>query len=315
MPDQLPRNTVRFLRVEADYAGQRIDNFLLRELKGLPRSRLYRLLRTGEVRVNRGRVKADHRLQHGDEIRLPPMRQEAVTHNELKLSSGLAERLTAAIIHEDEVLLAVNKPTGMAVHGGSGLSWGLIEAYRALRPELHQLELVHRLDRETSGCLLLSKRRSGLRRLHEALRTGTMDKRYWTLVQGHWPESLREINQPLARDLLRSGERLVRVSDAGKASRTRFRVLERFDSATLMEARPITGRTHQIRVHAQAAGHPILGDDKYGDRDANQHGRHHGLRRLFLHAHGLRFQWRDALLQLEAPLDPSLQAVLTSLRK
>src|SRR5690625_2396249 len=308
----LPR--VRFIRVDETHAGQRVDNCLLRELRGLPRSRLYRLLRTGEVRVNRGRVRANHRLAAGDEVRLPPMYRPEQSPRQLELSPGLARRLRAAILHEDSHLLAVNKPAGMAVHGGSGLSWGLIEAYRSLRPDLPDLELVHRLDRDTSGCLLLAKRRSGLRSLHQLLRDNEMDKRYQALVAGHWPAALQQVDQPLARDQLRSGERLARVSPEGRPSLTRFRVLQRFDSATLVEARPITGRTHQIRVHAQVAGHPILGDDKYGDRDASMAARDHGLRRLFLHAHSLRFPWREATLHLVAPLEPSLQAVLNSLQ-
>lgn len=314
MTDDPSRPRVRFIRVDETHAGQRVDNFLLRELRGLPRSRLYRLLRTGEVRVNRGRVRASHRLAAGDEVRLPPMHRPEQPPRQLELSPGLARRLRAAILHEDSHLLAVNKPAGMAVHGGSGLSWGLIEAYRSLRPDLPDLELVHRLDRDTSGCLLLAKRRSGLRSLHQLLRDNEMDKRYQALVAGHWPAALQQVDQPLARDQLRSGERLARVSPEGRPSLTRFRVLQRFDSATLVEARPITGRTHQIRVHAQVAGHPILGDDKYGDRDASMTARDHGLRRLFLHAHSLRFPWREATLHLVAPLEPGLQAVLNSLQ-
>lgn len=316
MSELSPGHGVRVVRVEAEYAGQRIDNFLLRELKGVPRSRLYRLLRKGEVRVNRGRVKAEYRLCSGDEVRLPPIRQEEpAAAGELRLPSGLAQTLARSVIHEDELLLVVNKPSGMAVHGGSGLSWGLIEAFRALRPELRHLELVHRLDRDTSGCLLLSKRRSALRLLHEALRSGGMDKRYWALVNGRWPAKLGEVDQPLVKNVLRSGERMVRVSPEGKPSLTRFRVLEGFADATLVEASPITGRTHQIRVHALAAGHPILGDDKYGDREADQRFRERGLRRLFLHAHSLRFEWQGEVLKLQAALDPDLEAVLTSMRK
>lgn len=315
MPDQSAGFGVRLVRVDPEYAGQRIDNFLLRELKGVPRSRLYRLLRKGEVRVNRGRVKAEYRLCSGDEVRLPPIRQDAPPQEELRLGAGLARTLAASVIYEDELLLVVNKPAGMAVHGGSGLSWGLIEAYRVLRPELRNLELVHRLDRDTSGCLMLSKRRSGLRILHEALRNGDIDKRYWALVNGQWPETLREVNRPLAKNTLKSGERMVRVDPEGKLSRTRFRVVERFADATLVEASPITGRTHQIRVHAQVAGHPILGDDKYGKRGADTRFRDRGLRRLFLHAHSLRLEWNGARLTLDAPLDNDLELVLNNLRK
>lgn len=316
MSDRNPSEGVRLVRVEAEYAGQRIDNFLLRELKGVPRSRLYRLLRRGEVRVNRGRVKAEYRLCAGDEVRLPPVRQSRqVNDGELQLSPALAGVLREAVLYEDERLLVVNKPAGMAVHGGSGLSWGLIEAYRALRPELKQLELVHRLDRETSGCLMLSKRRSALRLLHEALRGGLLDKRYWALVRGCWPKHLGEVDFPLLKNQLSSGERIVRVHTEGKPSRTVFRCLETFADATLVEASPITGRTHQIRVHAQAAGHAILGDDKYGDRDANARFRERGLKRLFLHARSLELDWDGGRLKVLAEPDENLENTLNLLRK
>lgn len=315
MSEQQPRPGVRLVRVDAEFAGQRIDNFLLRELKGVPRSRLYRLLRRGEVRVNRGRVRAEYRLCDGDEVRLPPVRRQVPAVTSMNLSESLARSLRAAVLYENDHLLVVNKPAGMAVHGGSGLSWGLIEAYRALRPELRSLELVHRLDRETSGCLMLSKRRSALRQLHSALREGRVDKRYRALVRGQWPAEISAVDRPLSKNVLASGERLVRVNPEGKASLTRFRVLERFADATLVEAVPVTGRTHQIRVHARAAGHAILGDDKYGDRDANTRFRERGLKRLFLHASSLSLDWEEGRLECSAVLDSDLESILEICRK
>ncbi len=297
---------VRILEVDASGDGQRIDNFLLRELRGVPRSRVYRLLRRGEVRVNRGRVKAEHRLQRGDQVRIPPLRMAEPAAQPAGLPDGLGRRLAAAVLYEDDGLLVVDKPSGLAVHGGSGLRFGLIEAFRQLRPDLPGLELVHRLDRETSGCLLLAKRRPALRELHAALREGRMEKRYLALVSGQWPQERREVALPLERNILRSGERMVRTDDAGKASLTRFSVQRSGVRASLVEAEPVTGRTHQIRVHAAAMGHPILGDDKYGDREHNAWARALGLKRLFLHAHSLALDWGGQRLVFVAELPGDL---------
>lgn len=296
--------SVQMLVVAPELAGQRIDNYLRNQLKGVPRSLIYRILRKGEVRVNKGRIKPEYKLQAGDVVRVPPLRL-APPEAPAQVSGGILARLEAAIIHEDKGLIVLNKPTGLAVHGGSGLSFGVIEALRQLRPELRELELVHRLDRDTSGLLMVAKKRSMLRHLHHALQQGELDKRYWALVQGSWTSSRRQVNAPLLKNTLRSGERVVEVNDQGKASLTRFRVLQRFGGmATLVEASPMTGRTHQIRVHARHAGHPIAGDPKYGDDAFSQRLRALGGRRLFLHARSLQVPLPDGgLLQLEAPVD------------
>jgi 23S rRNA pseudouridine955/2504/2580 synthase len=305
---------VRFVQVDGASDGQRIDNFLLRELKGVPRSHIYRLLRKGEVRVNKGRVRPEHKLQLGDEVRVPPVRV-AEPDAPPTVSRGLGEYLEAAILFEDDALLVVNKPAGLAVHGGSGVSFGLIEALRTLRPEAKFLELVHRLDRDTSGCIMVAKKRSALLKLHEALRGDGVDKRYLALVAGEWPAHKGRVEAPLEKNTLRSGERVVRVSASGKPALTEFRVVERLPRATLVEARPVTGRTHQIRVHAQFAGYPLACDDKYGDKAADVQFRELGLKRLFLHAKSLSVEWQGKPLRFEAPLDPDLETFLETLRK
>ena len=309
---------VRLIAIDAASHGQRVDNFLLRELKGVPKSRVYNLLRRGEVRVNKGRVKAEYRLQSGDLVRIPPVRVAAAEPLAAAPSPALAARLEAAVLYEDDGLLVVNKPAGLAVHGGSGVSFGLIEALRQLRPQARFLELVHRLDRDTSGCILIAKKRSALVALHAALREGSadagIDKRYLALVAGQWPRQRRQVEAPLEKNTLRSGERVVRVSAEGKPALTEFELLERFEGATLVQARPITGRTHQIRVHARYAGHPLAGDEKYGDRAADARFRELGLKRLFLHAHSLGFVWQGQPLLLRAELDPELKCFLEVLR-
>ena len=307
-------DSVRFLRIDASAEGQRVDNFLLRELKGVPKSHIYRLLRKGEVRVNKGRIKPEYKLQAGDELRVPPIRM-AEPDAPPTVSRGLGEHLESAILFEDDALLVVNKPSGLAVHGGSGVSFGLIEALRALRPQAKFLELVHRLDRDTSGCIMVAKKRSALLKLHEALRGDGVDKRYLALVAGEWPAHKGRVEAPLEKNTLRSGERVVRVSANGKAALTEFRVVERFPQVTLVEARPITGRTHQIRVHAQFAGYPLACDDKYGDKAADARFRELGLNRLFLHAKSLSIEWQGKVLNLQAPLDPELERFLEILRK
>lgn len=313
MTENSIRGGVRMVEIDAGSDGQRIDNFLLRELKGVPKSRIYNLLRRGEVRVNKGRVKAEHRLCAGDVVRIPPLRAaaEAAAPN---VSVALSDRLAEAILFEDEGLLVVDKPAGLAVHGGSGVSLGLIEALRVMRPQARFLELVHRLDRDTSGLIMVAKKRSALLTLHAALRGDGIDKRYLALAAGVWPRHRTRIEAPLEKNTVRLGERVVRVSTGGKAAATEFAVLEAFSTATLMEAAPITGRTHQIRVHAQYAGHPLAGDDKYGDNAANTRFRELGLRRLFLHAHTLGFEWDGRRLKLQAELPSELQSFLNILR-
>lgn len=305
---------VRFIEIEEDQAGQRIDNFLRTALKGVPKSLIYRLLRKGEVRVNKKRIKPDGRLQAGDLVRIPPVRVAEPGQQPLA-GQGLLNVLEQSVLYESDALLVINKPSGLAVHGGSGINLGLIEALRQLRPTARFLELVHRLDRDTSGCILVAKKRSMLRFLHEGLRNKQIDKIYHALVSGRWESRDQVVDAPLLKNELKSGERIVRVQDAGKASVTRFKVLRRFGAqSTLVEARPVTGRTHQIRVHAQFRGHPIIGDEKYGTDEVNNQMRQRGITRLFLHAARLRLTLPDGqTLDITAPLEPSLVRAMDAL--
>jgi 23S rRNA pseudouridine955/2504/2580 synthase len=310
-----PARQVRHLTVDDSAAGQRLDNYLVRELKGVPRTRLYRALRKGEVRVNKGRVRADYRLMTGDLVRIPPLHQPTPSAPP-RIGQQQLEQLSQRIIYEDDDLMVIDKPSGLAVHGGSGLSFGMIECLRQLRPEAPYLELVHRLDRDTSGLILIAKRPAILRELHRQLREKHIDKRYLALVAGKWPKTVRIVDAPLEKNILQSGERMVRVGREGKSAITEFNVVERLRGATLIEARPITGRTHQIRVHAQHAGFPILGDEKYGNDQTEALTRQIGLKRLFLHAQSLRFCLPGAdPLCLSTPLDEVLIHVLDNLRK
>ncbi len=307
---------VQLLTIEAEHEGQRIDNFLKTQLKGVPKSLIYRILRKGEVRVNKKRIKPEYKLCPGDEVRVPPVR--VAEKNELPSANlGSIQRLESQILFEDEAMIVLNKPSGMAVHGGSGLSFGVIEGLRALRPEARFLELVHRLDRDTSGVLLVAKKRSALRSLHEQLRVKTMRKQYLALVRGQWQSHVKVVNAPLRKNDLQSGERVVRVNSDGKPSETRFRIAREFAEATLVECSPITGRTHQIRVHTQHAGHPIACDDKYGEAAFDEKMRAQGLKRLFLHAWKLSFthpaDGRE--MQVEAPLAPELDNFLNKLAR
>lgn len=307
---------VQILTVADDEAGQRIDNYLRTRLKGVPKSLLYRILRKGEVRVNKKRIKPEYKLQAGDEVRVPPIRvsekEEAPVSAKLTRVAALAD----CILYEDDGLIVLNKPSGTAVHGGSGLSFGVIEGLRALRPEARFLELVHRLDRDTSGILLVAKKRSVLRDLHEQLRVKTVQKDYLALVRGQWQKHCKVVQAPLMKNVLQSGERIVRVSAEGKPSETRFEVVERFEQATLVKASPVTGRTHQIRVHTLHAGHPIAFDDKYGDRDFDAQVAVSGLNRLFLHAAAIRFRHPQTgqEMLIEAPLDGILKRTVQYLR-
>ncbi|AWL12032.1 23S rRNA pseudouridine(955/2504/2580) synthase [Saliniradius amylolyticus] len=307
---------VQFIKVTEAADGQRIDNFLRTLVKGVPKSLIYRILRKGEVRVNKKRVKPDYKLCQDDEVRVPPVkvpeRPELPSAN-LEVVSNLKHQ----ILYEDETLLVVNKPSGMAVHAGSGVSFGVIEALRSLRPSQTFLELVHRLDRDTSGCLLVAKDRPTLKSLHRQLTEKQVDKRYQALVEGQWPDARHKVRAPLRKNTLKSGERLVAVTADGKDSETEYQVLERFDGATLVEAFPVTGRTHQIRVHCQHAGHPIGGDPKYGSDSFNVRCQEWGLQRLFLHAHSISFLHpkRETTLRCEAPLEASLQRVLEECRR
>ncbi|MDS4031884.1 MAG: RluA family pseudouridine synthase [Candidatus Contendobacter sp.] len=305
---------VRHLAIAADHAGQRLDNFLLRELKGAPKSLIYRIVRTGEVRLNGGRVQPDRRLQAGDVLRIPPVRLGERQERPLRVPPGLAERLREAVLYEDREILVLDKPAGLAAHGGSGLEYGVIELLRALRPEEPFLELAHRLDRETSGCLALAKTPAALRAIQDALRAGRVEKRYLALARGYWNHGPREVNQPLRRSVLRGGERMVEVLDDGKPARTYFRPVSLHKPASLLEARITTGRTHQIRVHAAHVDHPLAGDEKYGDADFNRlMAKQYSLRRMFLHAHSLNLPLGGRDIAVSAPLDAELKAVLDRL--
>jgi 23S rRNA pseudouridine955/2504/2580 synthase len=309
-----PITAVQLLEVAPELAGQRIDNFLRTQLKGVPKTLIYRILRKGEVRVNKGRIKPEYKLQAGDIVRVPPLRL-AERDEPAPLAKGLLDRLEAAIVYEDKALIILNKPAGIAVHGGSGLNYGVIEAFRQLRPDCKELELVHRLDRDTSGLLMIAKKRSMLRHLHAELRGDGVDKRYMALVRGNWPAAKKQVNAPLLKNTLRSGERMVEINEEGKEALTIFKVLRRFgDFATLVEAKPVTGRTHQIRVHALHAGHAIAGDDKYGDEDFSREIRDLGGKRLFLHAYALRVPLPDGgELKFEAPVDEVWQRTIERL--
>ena len=314
--EKIVNPNVQFLTISDDEAGQRIDNYLLNKLKGVPKSLIYRIVRKGEVRINKGRIKPEYKLQAGDILRIPPVRISEKEQPQISNKLNKVNQLENQIIFEDDYLLAINKPSGIAVHGGSGLSFGVIEALRALRPEARFLELVHRLDRDTSGILLIAKKRSVLRHLHEQLRIKIIQKDYLALVRGQWQSHCKVVQAPLLKNELSGGERIVRVSEQGKPSETRFSIEERYIAATLIKASPITGRTHQIRVHTQYAGHPIALDDKYGDAEFDRQMRELGLDRLFLHAFSLCFEHPKTgeTLRLNAPLDGKMKNILQKLR-
>ena len=307
---------VSFVTITEENVTQRIDNFLITYLKGVPKSMIYRILRKGEVRVNKKRIKPEYKLVIGDEVRIPPIRVSEKTVPEISKKLNKVADLEKSIIYEDDVILAINKPSGIAVHGGSGLSFGVIEGLRALRPEAKFLELVHRIDRETSGILLIAKKRSALKSLHEQLRLKQMQKNYLALVKGNWPSECKVVQAPLLKNVLKSGERVVKVNAEGKPSETRFKVEERFGFATLIKASPVTGRTHQIRVHTQYVNHPIAFDDRYGDNPFDALLVKSKLTRLFLHAANVKFIHPKTMqeMQLHAPMDEILQNCLTQIR-
>ena len=301
--------SVRKVRIDSELAGQRIDNFLRRELPGVPKGRLYRILRRGEVRVNGGRIRAEYKLQEGDEVRIPPVRIRAPGDAP---SAGSAARIADRIIYEDKRLLVIDKPTGVAVHGGSGISHGVIEMLRHARPELRDLSLVHRLDRATSGCLVLAKRRSTLRELHERFREGVVEKNYLALVVGDWQFGEQLIDKPLLVQNRKNGERHVVVSSGGKPAQTRVQLSRTFGKYSLLQCAPKTGRTHQIRVHLQSLEHPIAGDERYGDEEENRRAKKFGLKRLFLHAQSIAFpDGSGNELHFTAPLADDLERFLT----
>jgi 23S rRNA pseudouridine955/2504/2580 synthase len=305
---------VQLLTISEDEAGQRIDNFLLRVCKGVPQSHIYRVLRSGEVRVNKGRIDQTYRLKDGDVVRVPPIRIAE------KASQAVVPGAEFKILLEDNHLLVIDKPAGVAVHGGSGVSYGVIEQLRAARPDAKFLELVHRLDRDTSGVLLLAKKRSALTNLHEQMRDGVTDKRYLTLVYGDWKNARQHIKLALHKYSTADGERRVRVQEDGQEAHTVFSLLRRYGDYALLEAELKTGRTHQIRVHLSASGFPIVGDDKYGDFTLNKalqkaQGERIAFRRMFLHAHQITFIHPDSgkPVTLKAAMPPECQRFLKSL--
>jgi 23S rRNA pseudouridine955/2504/2580 synthase len=303
------RTGVQKISIAEDFAGQRIDNFLLNKLPGVPRSRVYRLLRRGEVRVNGGRVKAEYKLVPGDEVRVPPV---SINVPGPAPPDKPAADMLARAIFEDKRLLVIDKPAGVAVHGGSGISHGVIELVRASRPDLKDLALVHRLDRETSGCLVLAKRRSALRELHEKFREGVVEKNYLALAAGDWQHGDYVVDAPLLVDHRKNGDRHVIVSEEGKRAKTRISLSRTFGAFSLLQCRPLTGRTHQIRVHAQFMGHPLVIDERYGDSDTNRRAGKLGLKRLFLHAQSIAFPDKSGNeLHFTAPLADDLDEFLT----
>ncbi|WP_269533409.1 RluA family pseudouridine synthase [Chitinimonas sp. BJYL2] len=304
---------VSYLTVTAEEAGQRLDNYLVKHLKGAPKTLVYRIIRSGEVRVNKGRADATYRIADGDVIRVPPIR---LSENAGKTDPAAARGPALPVLYEDDALLVVNKPAGLAVHGGSGVSFGVIEQLRAQRPQAKFLELVHRLDRETSGVLMIAKKRSALVALHELLRNDRgMDKRYLALVKGEFPDGRRHVRFKLNKYVTEDGERRVSVTPDGMESHTIFNRRARYRGATLLECELKTGRTHQIRVHCAQSGFPILGDEKYGDFPHNKQLAREGLKRMFLHA------WRLSLnhpltaepLVFEAEVPAELQTYLNKL--
>ena len=309
---------VRHFEVEEGDAGQRLDKYLVRRLGDVPRTRIFRIIRRGEVRVNGRRAGPDARLSTNDRVRVPPIWEQA-EGGPARVPRGppptMVEAIQGAIVQETDRLLVLDKPAGIAVHGGSGISFGVIEALRALKPG-EPLELVHRLDRDTSGCLLVARDAATLRTLHELLREGQCDKRYLVLVAGKWDLGEKRIDVPLRTDTRVGGERTVRPDASGKPSVSEFRPVQFFGKlATLLEVSLHTGRTHQIRVHATYAGHPVAGDDKYGDAEFNTKMRELGLTRMFLHAHSMSFEWprQGGTFSASAPLPPELAAVLDRL--
>jgi 23S rRNA pseudouridine955/2504/2580 synthase len=315
--NDLSKDAVNWLAVGEDGQGQRIDNYLVKILKGVPKSHIYRILRSGEVRVNRRKVGPEARLAAGDELRIPPIR--AAAPGRKPGAEGMGRVAVPPILFEDDALIVLDKPAGLAVHGGSGISFGVIERLRHARPEAAFLELVHRLDRDTSGALVIAKKRSVLTGLHEQLRDGAIDKRYYVLVRGKWRDALRAVELSLTSYVTGDGERRVRVDSGGRLARTVFRRVKVWPQAdppvALLEAELETGRTHQIRVHLTHLGFPLAGDDKYGDFAWNKALARKGLKRMFLHAHRIRFthpvDGREVVV--EAPLAPELAAFVARL--
>ena len=304
---------VQLLRIQQAHNGQRVDNFLMREMRGVPRSRIYRLIRRGEVRINKKRCKPEKKLQVGDQLRIPPY-TGTESREVAKLNPGLRDFLLDNILYEDEQVLVINKPSGLAVHGGSGIRLGLIEALRQIKPDWKQLELAHRIDRDTSGCVVVCKNSICLKHIQREFKAKTINKTYLALVHGSWPKEIKAVDAPLEKSEVKEGEKVVRVNESGKPSYTAFTPKEYFDGATLMEARPETGRTHQIRVHCQHAGHAILGDERYTQLHAAPQFR--SLKNLCLHAWKIEFSLPERAEKVsgEAPLEEQLEGFIRSLK-
>lgn len=320
-PPKQPSPGVRFTQIDADEAGQRIDNYLMRQFRGVPKSHIYRILRKGEVRVNKKRIKPIYKLAEGDEVRLPPVRTgEKITR---RPPDEVIERLKSRIVYDDDRLIVVNKPAGLAVHAGTNVDFGVIDVMRYIDKSAKELFLVHRLDRDTSGCLLIARDRSALRDLQDALQNDGINKYYTALLKGHWGQREAKVDIPLRRNKMQGGERLVQMDEDGKEAVSIFNVIREYahksipSGCSLMKIQLITGRTHQIRVHASESGHPLAGDRRYGDELFNQQMKTLGLKRMFLHASALNFPHPDngKRMQIEPPLDDDLQLILDQFGK
>ncbi len=308
---------VRFVEVTEEDEGQRVDNFLMRHLRKAPRALIYRIIRKGEVRVNKGRVKVSTRLKAGDRVRIPPVSvPEKVEVDASDIPHAQLQRIEASILFEDKDLMVINKPSGIAVHGGGGLNWGLIEVVRVLRPLAKRLELVHRIDRDTSGCLLIAKKASVLKALHAQIRENQFDKRYLAIVMGRWPKKVQKVNLPLHKAHLKDGGWHVSVDQRGKEAISYFRLEQALNGCDLMSVKLKTGRTHQIRVHSLAQGCALLGDDRYGDRSLNKKFRPLGMKRLALHAQFLGFTHpvTQEKMLFEAPLYSDFKQIINTLK-
>jgi len=309
----LTMSEVSYKEISNEEEGQRLDNYLIRILKGVPKSHIYRIIRGGEVRVNKKRAQVSSRLHAGDRVRIPPIR--TTESKEVFVGEALSKRLKECIIFEDSCLLVINKPAGIAVHGGSGLSLGVIEALRKTRQDLAYLELVHRLDKETSGCLLLAKKRSTLRSIQALLESREVKKTYWALLTHPWEGKKKvTVSAALEKNTLKSGERVVSVNETGKSSETEFKLLENYQQACWVEASPKTGRTHQIRVHSAHLGHVIVGDEKYGALAGDIEGIDNYNHRLYLHARSIQFELNGTKHLFQANADERFVATLKQLR-
>lgn len=311
-----PSAKVQFVDVGSEDAGQRLDNFLMRHLRKAPKTLIYRIIRKGEVRINKGRAKANTRLETGDVVRIPPVKvPEKTVVADSDIPAAELKRIEDSILYEDKDLMVVNKPSGVAVHGGGGIHFGLIEVVRVLRPLAKRLELVHRIDRDTSGCLLIAKKASVLKNLHQQMRDDKFDKRYLAIVMGQWPQHKHKIDLPLRKDHLADGGWHVKVAKDGKSAISFFKVEQHLKGADLVSVKLKTGRTHQIRVHALSQGCPLMGDDKYGDREINKQYRRMGMKRLALHAQFLGFTHpvTEEPMLIEAPLWHDFKRIIETL--